>query len=114
MSENFQEFPVNVTYYTNSKILCQKEFGSFAHFGSILNYFERYLKQSDQLQLKPKYILDDRKIEDNDLLMNLIQIPDKSKKIIISANLIIEIDEKSNITEKNFPYYVKIKALIDL
>ena len=108
MSENFQEFPVNVTYYTNSKILCQKEFGSFAHFGSILNYFERNLKQSDQLKLKPKYILDNKKVENNDLLMNLIQIPDKSKKIIISANLIIEIDEKSNITEKNYPYYVKI------
>ena len=107
MSVNFQEIPIIVTYYTNSKILCQKEFGSFAHFGSILNYFERYLKQSDQLQLKPKYILDDRKIEDNDLLMNLIQIPEKSK-IIINANLLIEIDEKSNITEKNYPCYTKI------
>ena len=107
MSENFQEFPIYVTYYTNSKILCEKEFGSFAHFGSILNYFERNLKQSDQLKLKPKYILNDKKVENNDLLMNLIQIPDKSKKII-SANLLIEIDEKKNINEKNFPCYATI------
>ena len=104
---NFQEIPIIVTYYTNSKILCQKEFGSFAHFGSILNYFERYLKQSDKLQLKPKYILDDRKIENTDLLMNLIQIPEKSKKII-NANLLIEIEEKSNIIEKNYPCLTKI------
>ena len=52
MSDNSQEFPIIVTYYTNSKIISKKEFGSFAHFGSILNYFERYIKAKGLTKLK--------------------------------------------------------------
>ena len=98
MSDNTQEIPVLVTYYTNSRILCKKEFGSFAHFGSILNYFERFIKNnSSQINLKQKYFLNEKEIEDNDLLINLIQSLDKNKdknRIITEANLSIEIEEE--------------------
>jgi hypothetical protein len=82
-----------------SSILCQKEFGSFAHFGSILNYFEKNLNPANQFQLKETYLLDNRKIDTNDLLMNLLPIPDKSQKII-NANLFIEIEDKKIVMKK--------------
>ena len=98
MSDSTPEIPVLVTYYTNSKILCKKEFGSFAHFGSVLNYFEKNIKNNNsQIKLKQKYFLNDKEIEDNDLLINLIQSLDKNKnksQIITEANLSIEIEEE--------------------
>lgn len=117
MSDNTPEIPVLVTYYTNSKILCKKEFGSFAHFGSVLNYFERNIKNNNsQIKLKQKYFLNDKEIEDNDLLINLIQSLDKNKnksKIITEANLSIEIEEqqKNNLNfaeNKSTSIYTKI------
>ena len=117
MSDNTPEIPVLVTYYTNSKILCKKEFGSFAHFGSVLNYFERNIKNNNsQIKLKQKYFLNDKEIEDNDLLVNLIQSLDKNKnknQIITEANLTIEIEEEQknsiNLAEnKNTSIYAKI------
>lgn len=94
MLDNSQEIPFIVTYYTNTRTICKKQFGSFAHFGAVLNYFERNLKKLGQLKLKSKYILNNRKVEHNDLLMNLIQPLGKSKKII-NANLFIEIEEEN-------------------
>ena len=114
MSDNTPEIPVLVTYYTNSKILCKKEFGSFAHFGSVLNYFERNIKNNNsQINLKQKYFLNDKEIEDNDLLINLIQSLDKNKnknQIITEANLSIEIEEKqkNNLGFEKTSIYSKI------
>ena len=108
MSDDSQEIPIFVTYYKNSSsIFCQKEFGSFAHFGSILNYFEKNLNPANQFQLKETYLLDNRKIDTNDLLMNLLPIPDKSQKII-NANLFIEIEDKKNSNEKDDPCNTKL------
>ena len=115
MADNSQEIPVLVTYYTNSRILDKKEFGSFAHFGSILNYFDKHIKMNNsQLKLKQKYFLNDKEIEDNDLLINLIQSLNKNKnKIISEATLSIEIEEEEkkqfNFSEnKNISIYSKI------
>ena len=71
MNDNFQEIPILVTYFTNSKILCQKEFGSFAHFGSVLNYFDRNIKKQGITKLKKKYMFKNKEINDNDLLINI-------------------------------------------
>jgi len=107
MFDNSQEFPIIVTYYTNSKIISKKEFGSFAHFGSILNYFERYIKTKGLTKLKKKYILNGKEIDINDILINLIQPSNKNKKII-SANLFIEIEEKNNFVDKNSLWFTKL------
>ena len=107
MLDNNQEIPILVTYYTNSKILAQKEFGSFAHFGSVLTYFDRNIKKEGFTQLKPRYIFNNKEIDNNDILINLIQPLDKSKKII-NANISIEIEEKNNISDKSFPFFSKI------
>jgi len=107
MSDNSIEIPVVVTYYTDSRIICQKEFGSFAHFGSILSYFDRNIKKSDSIQLKSKYFYKNKEIDENDLLINIIQPLSKSKRII-SANLSIEVEEKNNISDKRKPIYSQI------
>lgn len=104
MSDNSKEIPVVVTYYTDSRIICQKEFGSFAHFGSILSYFDRNIKKSSSIQLKSKYFYNNKEIDENDLLINIIQPLSKSKRII-SANLSIEVEEKNNISDKGKPIY---------
>ena len=104
MSDNSKEIPIVVTYYTDSRIICQKEFGSFAHFGSILSYFDRNIKNSGSMQLKSKYFYNNKEIDENDLLINIIQPLSKSKRII-SANLSIEVEEKNNISDKKKPIY---------
>ena len=108
MVDNNLEIPVLVTYYTNSRILCTKEFGSFAHFGSVLSYFNNYIKRKGQTKLKKKYVLNNKVIDDNELLINIIQSINKNKKII-EANLSIEIEEKIiNISDNNFAWFSKI------
>lgn len=107
MSDSSKEIPVVVTYYTDSRIICQKEFGSFAHFGSILSYFDRNIKKSDSNQLKTRYFYKNKEIDENDLLISIIQPLSKSKRII-SANLSIEVEEKNNISDKNKPIYSQI------
>lgn len=107
MSDNSKEIPIVVTYYTDSRIICQKEFGSFAHFGSILSYFDRNIKNSSSIQLKSKYFYNNKEIDENDLLINIIQPLSKSKRII-SANLSIEVEEKNNISDKGKPIYSQI------
>ena len=109
MNDNFQEIPILVTYFTNSKILCQKEFGSFAHFGSVLNYFDRNIKKQGITKLKKKYMCKNKEINDNDLLINIIQSSYKNKKIV-AADLSIEIEEeeKMYLLDKNIPLYTII------
>ena len=109
MNDNFQEIPILVTYFTNSKILCQKEFGSFAHFGSVLNYFDRNIKKQGITKLKKKYMCKNKEINDNDLLINIIQSSYKNKKIA-AADLSIEIEEeeKMYLLDKNIPLYTII------
>ena len=108
VDNNNLEIPVLVTYYTNSRVLCTKEFGSFAHFGSVLSYFNNYIKRKGQTKLKKKYVLNNKVIDDNELLINIIQSINNNKKII-EANISLEIEEKIiNISDNNFAWFSKI------
>lgn len=106
MSVNNKEIPILVIYYTKEKIICQKEFGSFSNFGTLLEYFNRNVK-TDKYQLKKKYLLNSNEIKESDLLINLIQEYDKSK-IIAKAKISLEIEESNNIGDENLPFYKKI------
>ena len=106
MSVNNEEIPILVIYYTKEKIICQKEFGSFSNFGTLLEYFNKNVKQ-DSYQLKKKYLLNSTEIKESDLLINLIQEYDKSK-IITKAKISLEIEESYNIGDENLPCYKKI------
>ena len=106
MSINKQEIPILVIYYTKSQILCQQEFGSFCNFGTLLEFFNQNIK-NDEIQLKQKYYLNNTEIKDSDLLINLIQPYDVSKKII-NASFSIEIEETNNIGDEYYPCFKKI------
>ena len=106
MSVNDKEIPILVIYYTKSKIICQKEFGSFSRFDNLLKFFNENIKNSE-IRLKQKYLLNNKEIKNSDLLIDLIQAYDSSKKII-NANFSIEIEEINNIGDENFPYFSKI------
>ena len=106
MSVNDKEIPILVIYYTKSKIICQKEFSSFSRFDNLLKFFNENIKNSE-IRLKQKYLLNNKEIKNSDLLIDLIQAYDSSKKII-NANFSIEIEEINNIGDENFPYFSKI------
>ena len=106
MSVNIQEIPVFVTYYTKSGILAKKQFGSVSNFGLLLDYFNKNLK-NDSIQLKKVYLLNNKEIKDSDLLIDLIQANNLSKKIS-NVNILIEIEELYNIGDENYPCFKKI------
>ena len=106
MSVNGHEIPILVIYYTKSRILCQQEFGSFSNFGKLLSFFNDNIK-NDDVQLKKKYLLNNIEIKNSDLLIDLIQPYNRSKKII-NASFSIEIEEINNIGDENIPCFKKI------
>lgn len=107
MSINNQEISILVIYYTKSKILFQKEFSSYSNFGSLLDYFNKNIKKDNNFLLKKKYLINNKEIKKTDLLINLIQTYDLSKKIT-NVEFSIEIDENNNIGDDNMPCFKKI------
>ena len=106
MSVNNEEIPILVIYYIKSKIIHKKQFGSFTKFGELITYFNTNIK-SDSIKLKKRYLLNDKEIKEEDLLLDLIQAYDKSKKII-SANFSLELEEINNIGDEEYSSYKKI------
>ena len=106
MSFNNQEIPILVIYYTKSRIIYKTEFGSFSKFGLLLDFFNSKIA-SDSIKLKQKYLLNDKEINNDDLLINLIQEYAISKKII-NATFSIELDEFNNIGDEEILLYKRI------
>ena len=106
MSVKDEEIPILVIFSTKSRIIYQTEFGSFSKFGLIIDFFNSKIG-SDSIKLKNKYLLNDREIKEDDLLIDLIQVYAISKKII-SATFSIELDEIYNIGDEENPSYKKI------
>ena len=106
MSFNNQEIPILVIYYTKSRIIYKAEFGSFSKFGLLLDFFNSKIA-SDSIKLKKKYLLNDKEINNDDLLINLIQDYAISKRII-KATFSIELNEFNNIGDEEIPLYKRI------
>ncbi len=106
MSVNKQEIPILVTYYTKSRIIAKKEFGSFSNFGLLLDYFNKNIK-NDSIQLKKAYLINNKEIKNSDLLIELIQANNTFKKLG-NVNILIEIEEIYNIGDENYPCFNKI------
>ena len=106
MSVNEEEIPILVIYFTKSRIIYETEFGSFSKFGALIDFFNSKIS-SDSIKLKKKYLLNDKEINENDLLIDLIQVYALSKKII-SATLSIELDQIYNIGDEEMQSYKKI------
>ena len=106
MSFNNQEIPILVIYYTKSRIIYKTEFGSFSKFGLLLDFFNSKIA-SDSIKLKKKYLLNDKEINNDDLLINLIQDYAIAKRII-KATFSIELNEFNNIGDEEIPLYKRI------
>ena len=73
---------------------------------SFINLFPYKVKCS-LYKLKSKYFYNNKEIDENDLLINLIQPLSKSKRIT-SANLSIEVEETNNISDKSKAIYSQL------
>ena len=106
VNNNMQEIPILVKYFTESKILMKKKFGSFSNFGLLLEYFNKNFK-NDLFRLKEKYLINNYEIKNTDLLIDLIQLQNPSIKIK-NAYFSIEIEEVNSIGDENCPIFKKI------
>ena len=106
MSVNEEEIPILVIYFTKTRIIYETEFGSFSKFGALIDFFNSKIS-SDSIKLKKKYLLNNKEIKEDDLLIDLIQVYAVSKKII-SATFSIELDEIYNIGDEEIQSYKKI------
>ena len=106
VNNNVQEIPILVIYFTQSKILMKKKFGSFSNFGLLLEYFNKNIK-NDLFRLKEKYLINNYEIKSTDLLIDIIQLQNPSIKIN-NAYFSIEIEEINSIGDENRPIFKKI------
>ena len=75
-NKNFQytPIPVKVTYFSKKRIISEEQFYLNSTFYSVLNYFEKNLKEEKKTKLKKQYIFNNRKINLNEHLKNFVQI----------------------------------------
>lgn len=97
--------PIKVKFYSKSGVLGETEFESNETFGTILKYFNYNLK-SKYLRLKDEYIIDGKKIEDNEKAINLIEAQEGFD--LTKGELWIEVDETEKIDDENEPVMEKI------
>ena len=93
-SYNPQSIPVQVFYFLKNKIISYHNFFLNTTFGSILQYYEYYIKEKGKPILKKEYILKNKKISLKDPLINLIELKKNiSPSLIESVEIFIELEE---------------------
>ena len=107
-NKNFQytPIPVKVTYFSKKRIISEEQFYLNSTFYSVLNYFEKNLKEEKKTKLKKQYIFNNRKINLNEPLINFVQIKkNSSSSTIESVEMLIEIEEIDIIDDENLQNY---------
>ena len=107
-NQNFQytPIPVKVTYFSKKRIISEEQFYLNSTFYSVLNYFEKNLKEEKKTKLKKQYIFNNRKINLNEPLINFVQIKkNSSSSTIESVEMLIEIEEIDIIDDENLKEY---------
>ena len=107
-NKNFQytPIPVKVTYFSKKRIISEEQFYLNSTFYSVLNYFEKNLKEEKKTKLKKQYIFNNRKINLNEPLINFVQIKkNSSSSTIESVEMLIEIEEIDVIDDENLQNY---------
>ena len=105
---NYSQVPVKVIYFTKKKIISEKQFYLTTTFKTILSYFNTNLKEEGKTRLKENYIYNDKIINKNEPLMNLIELKRISSSTIESVEISIEIEENEIIEDDYIPYFNKI------
>ena len=105
-NNNYKSLPVKVIYFTKDRTINEKQFYINSTFYSILNYFDKNLKEEGKTRLKKKYIYNNKTINPNEPLINLIQLnKNSSSSIIESVEISIEIEEIEKLGDENIPCF---------
>ena len=100
-NHNYKPIPVKVIYFTEKRIISEVPFFLNSTFYSVLIYFEKNLKEKNT-KLKKFYLNNNRIINLNEPLINLVQIKkNSSSSTIESVEMMIEIDEMDILDDEN-------------
>lgn len=111
MTNELEQIPITVTYFTKTRVLYQKDFSPFDNFGSILSFFEENIKEQDHTFLKQKYFYNNTEIQPNYQLINLIDKNTNNSQILDEINFSIEIEEKKLNSQKTYKKILLPKLL---
>lgn len=94
-SYNSGTVSIKVIYFSIKRIIKEVLFLYNSPFYSVLNYFDKNLKEEGKTKLKKLYIYNDRVIDFNEPLINLVELKkNSSPSTIKSIELKVEIEEK--------------------
>lgn len=106
---NYIQAPVQVIYFIKERIIGKKDFFLNSTFYTILDYFNKNLKEEGKTKLKRGYMYNDKIINPNEPLINLIQLKkNSSSSTIESVEIFIEIEENNKGDDDDFNPYFEI------
>lgn len=103
---NYQQIPVKVCYFTKDRIIHEKQFFLNSTLYSVLYYFDKNIKEEGKTQLKRNYIYNNKIINLNEPLINLIKLKkNSSSSTIESVEILVEIEQIDIIGDEHIPYF---------
>ena len=108
-SNQYQGFPITITYLTKNRTLYQENCNSKSTFSTILENFEKNILYKNEAKLKSKYYLNGREISKTQLLEDLIkQSSPQPINNIDKAELSIELEDLCYNGDASYKNYKKI------
>ena len=104
-NNNYSQVPVKVIYFTKERIINKKQFYLSSTFNTILSYFNTNLKEEGKTKLKKDYVYNNRIINKDLPLLNLIESKNNSSSTIESVEILIEIEESEYIYDEYLQYF---------
>ena len=94
---NYHPIPAKVIYYIKDRIISEKQFYLNSTLYSILHYFDKNLKEEGKTKLKKDYLYNNKLININEPLYNLVTLKkNSSSSTIESVEILIEVDQVDN------------------
>ena len=103
--DQIQEFPIQVTFFTNQRTLFQEKFNSKTKFDDIFIALRKKTEYKSQVKPKSKYTLNGKEIRKNQTLEELIL---QNMDDPLSSELLIELDDLLYSGDAYSPLYKKI------
>ena len=103
--DQIQEFPIQVTFFTNQRTLFQEKFNSKTKFEDIFIALRKKAHYKSQVKPKSKYTLNGKEIRKNQTLEELIL---QNMDDPLSSELLIELDDLLYSGDAYSPLYKKI------
>ena len=101
----YKDLALNVVYYTKRRQLGSKIFFATSKFQDVIDYFERYLKDS-QTYLKPCYFLNGKQIYPTDILLYYCTVDPNLQ--LVEEDMFLEVEELEHLDDASEPIYEKL------